>query len=184
MIMSQSRKKHKSMQRTSLSKKSAPDSEEVMKQLDKLRINTKKEQKKISTQPNTNIRILAVFGIIVVGMSGIVILSQFNFTGSNKSNQTIPGTDIIDSLGNFKKDQAAVPHFISNKLSIVFVSGEYCPFCALERWAIVMALSQYGTFANLQTITCSEYNVPTYTFLGSSFASETMLRLLIMKINP
>ncbi len=171
--MSQSRKKRKSVQRSSPPKSNTSDSEEVMRQLDKLRTTTRKEQKIISTRPNTNIRVIAFVVILVVGMSGIVILSQFNFSGQNtNTNQSIPGTDIINSLGNFKEDRAATPHFIGNKVSIIFISGEYCPYCAIERWAIVMALSQFGTFSNLQTFTCSEYDIPTYTFIGSSYTSE------------
>ncbi len=35
-------------------------------------------------------------------------------------------------------------------LPIVFYAGgEYCPYCAAERWSMVMALSRFGTFSNL-----------------------------------
>lgn len=30
--------------------------------------------------------------------------------------------------------------------------GEFCPFCAAERWSIIAALSRFGTFSGLQTM--------------------------------
>ena len=35
------------------------------------------------------------------------------------------------------------------KPHIVYVGGEYCPYCAAERWAMVSALSRFGTFRGL-----------------------------------
>lgn len=50
--------------------------------------------------------------------------------------------------------------------------GEFCPYCAMERWALVMALDQFGNFTNLTPITSAEDHVPTYTFYGSSYTSS------------
>jgi len=38
---------------------------------------------------------------------------------------------------------------INGKLAVVFVSEESCPFCAAERWALTVALSQFGTWSQL-----------------------------------
>lgn len=173
--MTQARNKRKANQRLSQSTKGSADSQDVMKQLDKLTTNTRREHSKLASQSNNSTKIVAFVAIIIVGLSGIVILSQINFTGSHpNTNPSTPDVSIVASLGNFKQDQVATPHFINGKLSIVFVSGEFCPYCAVERWAIVMALSQYGSFSNLQYITSSENNVPTYTFVGSTFTSDVI----------
>ena len=38
---------------------------------------------------------------------------------------------------------------IDGKPAVVFVSEESCPFCAAERWAVTVALSQFGTWSQL-----------------------------------
>jgi hypothetical protein len=38
---------------------------------------------------------------------------------------------------------------IDGKPAVVFVSEESCPFCAAERWALTVALSQFGTWSQL-----------------------------------
>lgn len=53
-----------------------------------------------------------------------------------------------------------------------YVGGEYCPYCAAERWAMVNALSRFGTFSNLSQLQAYEYNVPTFSFYGSSYTSQ------------
>jgi hypothetical protein len=59
---------------------------------------------------------------------------------------------------------------------IVYVGAEYCPFCAAERWAMVQALSRFGTFTNLgQTHSSSTDvypNTATLSFHGSSYTSQ------------
>jgi len=60
---------------------------------------------------------------------------------------------------------------------IVFYMGaEYCPYCAAERWPMIVALSRFGTFQNLSTAASSSSdvfpNTPTFTFHGSSYSSN------------
>lgn len=59
---------------------------------------------------------------------------------------------------------------------IVYVGAEYCPYCAAERWAMVQALSRFGTFTNLgQTHSSSTDvypNTATLSFHGSSYTSQ------------
>jgi Domain of unknown function (DUF929) len=59
---------------------------------------------------------------------------------------------------------------------IVFYYGaEFCPFCAGERWAVIVALSRFGTFSGLQTTTSSSTdtfaNTVTFTFRSATFTS-------------
>jgi Domain of unknown function (DUF929) len=64
------------------------------------------------------------------------------------------------------------------KPRVVYLGAEYCPFCAAERWAMVVALSRFGTFANLGETASSPSdvhpNTATLTFHGSTFTSPTI----------
>lgn len=58
------------------------------------------------------------------------------------------------------------------KPEITYIGAEFCPYCAGERWALNVALSKFGTFSDLQTITSSESAVPTLSYVGSKFTSD------------
>ncbi|MFZ0178355.1 MAG: DUF929 family protein [Candidatus Dormiibacterota bacterium] len=63
----------------------------------------------------------------------------------------------------------------TGKPMVVFVGAEYCPYCAAERWSMVMWLSRFGTFKNLSEIQSSSTdvfaNTDTFTFYKSSYSS-------------
>jgi len=65
---------------------------------------------------------------------------------------------------------------VDGKPAIVYIGAEYCPFCAAERWAMVVALSRFGTFTGLGTTTSSSTDVhpdtPTFTFHGATYTSQ------------
>jgi Domain of unknown function (DUF929) len=64
------------------------------------------------------------------------------------------------------------------KPEMLYVGAEYCPYCAAERWAMVVALSRFGTFSNLSTVHSGNNpgepyaNTPTWTFYKSSYTSK------------
>ncbi|MBV9382599.1 MAG: DUF929 family protein, partial [Streptosporangiaceae bacterium] len=43
------------------------------------------------------------------------------------------------------------PLTAGGKPEMLYMGAEYCPFCAAERWAMVVALSRFGTFSGLHT---------------------------------
>jgi hypothetical protein len=63
------------------------------------------------------------------------------------------------------------------KPELFYYGAEFCPYCAAERWGLVIALSRFGTFSNLH-ITKSDSNpqdIPnthTFSFYGSSYSSQ------------
>jgi uncharacterized protein DUF929 len=59
----------------------------------------------------------------------------------------------------------------AGKPEVLFIGAEYCPYCAGERWALIIALSRFGSFTGLRPITSSESDIPTFTFHGSSYSS-------------
>lgn len=71
---------------------------------------------------------------------------------------------------------AGTPLTVDGKPSIVYIGAEYCPYCAAERWPMVMALDKFGTFSNLGATTSSSTdtnpNTPTFSFHGSTYTSR------------
>ena len=61
------------------------------------------------------------------------------------------------------------------KPRVVYVGAEWCPYCAAERWAVVQALSRFGTFTGLgQTASASDDVYPgtaTLSFHGGTYTS-------------
>ena len=72
----------------------------------------------------------------------------------------------------------AAPLTINGKPAIVFVGEESCPFCAAERWPLIVALSHFGTFTNLGTTTSSatdvDPNTATFSFRTASYHSTQL----------
>jgi len=62
------------------------------------------------------------------------------------------------------------------KPELLYIGADFCPYCAAERWAMIIALSRFGTFSGLSTIHSSTTDVdpdtPTFTFYGSSYTSK------------
>ncbi|MGZ4704637.1 MAG: DUF929 family protein [Acidimicrobiales bacterium] len=61
---------------------------------------------------------------------------------------------------------------------VVYIGAEYCPFCAAQRWAMVQALSRFGTFSDLSLTHSAGDDVypnsPTFTFHGSTYTSSVV----------
>ncbi|MDV3223119.1 DUF929 family protein [Intrasporangium sp.] len=60
------------------------------------------------------------------------------------------------------------------KPRMIYVGAEFCPYCASERWAMVAALSRFGTFEGLAPTrsATNDGNIPTVTFTGSTYTSD------------
>ena len=62
------------------------------------------------------------------------------------------------------------------KPELLYMGGQYCPFCAAERWAIAAAVSRFGTLSGLHFIHSSptDYapNTPTLSFDKAHFSSK------------
>ncbi len=55
----------------------------------------------------------------------------------------------------------------------VLYIGAYCPFCAAERWAAIVALSRFGTFSVLRTVHSSSTDVDASTPAFTSTSPAT-----------
>ncbi|MGD1052411.1 MAG: DUF929 family protein [Candidatus Dormibacteria bacterium] len=89
---------------------------------------------------------------------------------------TIGAGGVTDPLQSISGSPAALTG-PDGKPELVYFGAEFCPYCAAERWSVVIALSRFGTFSNLH-LTMSDSNpedIPdthTFTFYGSSYASQ------------
>jgi hypothetical protein len=61
------------------------------------------------------------------------------------------------------------------KPEVLFIGAEFCPLCAAERWAIVQAMSRFGTWSGLRETTSSPWDsdpeTPTFSFRSASLSS-------------
>ncbi len=68
-----------------------------------------------------------------------------------------------------------LPLKVNHKLLIVYIGAEWCPFCAAERWALIVALSRFGNFSDLHYMMSTSKDVfpdsPTFTFYNSTYSS-------------
>jgi hypothetical protein len=62
------------------------------------------------------------------------------------------------------------------KPEVLYIGGEFCPWCAAERWALATAVSRFGTLSVAQLIHSSPTdaypNTPTLSFVGSGYTSR------------
>ncbi len=77
----------------------------------------------------------------------------------------------------FRALPAGAPLLVTGgKPTMVYVGSEYCPYCAAERWPLVMALSKFGKFTKLMGTTSSAVDptnpsTPTFSFYGARYTS-------------
>ncbi len=94
---------------------------------------------------------------------------------------TIPTSD-FETIGqgtanNLLKPVSGTPLTgATGKPLVLYIGAEYCPYCAAERWALIVALGRFGTFSGLHTTTSSSTDVfpdtPTFTFHGATYTSD------------
>lgn len=80
--------------------------------------------------------------------------------GSGKAPSSISGTILTNG----------------SKPEILYVGGEYCPYCAVTRWSLIIALSKFGNFTGLKYMLSSgtdvNANTPTFTFANATYTSR------------
>lgn len=145
---------------------------------------------------------------VVVVVLAFVLFSQNNKTtgsGSGASNgptgsalvpvvkdvTSVPAVT-LDKVGNggsqvYSKAITTIggsqpPLTSGGKPEVFYAGAEYCPYCAAERWGLIVALSRFGTFSGLATTHSaikngqgqSEVypNTPTWTFANASYTSK------------
>jgi thiol-disulfide isomerase/thioredoxin len=82
----------------------------------------------------------------------------------------------VENQDYFGTVDSTTPLTSGGKPELLYMGAEYCPYCAAERWAMVNALSRFGTFTGLTTTHSSstdiDANTPTFTFYKSTYTSK------------
>src|SRR2546430_1168412 len=64
----------------------------------------------------------------------------------------------------------------TGKPQFLYIGAEYCPYCAAQRWATIVALSRFGTFSKLYQTTSSSTDAypstPTFTFYTGHYGGS------------
>jgi hypothetical protein len=98
-------------------------------------------------------------------------------------------TSATDAAGNGGSQMTGKPQTIpgtlltaNGKPEMLYVGAEYCPYCAAERWSMIVALSRFGTFSGLKPIRSAVKdgaghqepygNTATWTFYRSGYTSN------------
>jgi hypothetical protein len=88
-------------------------------------------------------------------------LDQIGLGTATNSVKRVSGAALIGSTG---------------KPVVFYLGAEYCPYCAFERWGMIIAMSRFGTFSGLQATSSSSTdiypNTPTFTFRTATFTSQ------------
>lgn len=65
------------------------------------------------------------------------------------------------------------------KPRVLYIGAEYCPYCAVQRWPVIVALSRFGTWGNLQQTTSAAApevlpKTSTFSFHGAKYTSDLL----------
>ncbi len=62
---------------------------------------------------------------------------------------------------------------------VLYIGAEYCPYCAAQRWATIVALSRFGKWSNLGNMSSYSQdiypNTPTFTFVRAKYNSPYLV---------
>jgi hypothetical protein len=140
------------------------------------------------------VAIVVAFIVIKANNKPAASTSSNGPTGSSLasvvSNVTSVPASTLDKIGSGSGQVTSKPATISGgtaltangKPEMLYMGAVYCPYCAAERWAMIVALSRFGTFSGLATTHSASVNgagesepypnTPTWTFHNASFTSQ------------
>jgi len=103
-----------------------------------------------------------------------VLVSAQDFTSLQKASDQPYGPAATSAMQSEVVNYGGAQFVSNGKPVVVYVGAEFCPYCAVERWALIMALERFGNFTNLHYTTSAndEGDYATFTFVGSSYASN------------
>jgi thiol-disulfide isomerase/thioredoxin len=65
---------------------------------------------------------------------------------------------------------------LNSKPEVLYMGAEYCPFCAAERWSMIVALDKFGNFTGIDYMQSSSTDTlpstPTFSFLDATYTSN------------
>ena len=141
----------------------------------------------------------SILGVVVIVVAFIVFKTTQSPASTSSSSTSPTGTALpasvirdvttvpaatLASVGTGTADTKSVtvvssakPLTSGGKPEVLYIGAQYCPYCAAERWALVAALSKFGTFHGLSGIHSAGGqevypHTPTLNFYKSSYTSK------------
>lgn len=150
----------------------------------------------IRRRRNRNLLAVSASAVVVIVIAALVIAKVTGGSSPTVTTRTpVPATE-LSSLANLPLSSllaaassasagsvhpptnlptTVAPLRAGSKPEVLYMGAEYCPFCAAERWPLVMALSKFGSFSNLlstrSSSTDTNPDTPTFSFVGSTYTS-------------
>ena len=143
--------------------------------------------------------VVATFGVVKLSMGSNASASRASTIAGGSALGTGSGTTALPrsvevaatSVGPAVLKSVGIPNGITRptrvagkqpplvaadgKPELLYVGSEFCPFCAAQRWGLVVALSRFGTFSGLRATHSSlsdEFpGTETFSFFGSTYTS-------------
>ena len=113
----------------------------------------------------------AAFQPAVTSPAVLATLSTIPLATFDGVGVTVPGVDLIPP--QVVADQPAPA--VGGKAAVLVVGAEFCPFCAAERWPVVIALSRFGRFTVLHDASSATQSVfpgtATFSFRNARYTS-------------
>ena len=125
------------------------------------------------------VALVAAFGLAQLGNKAparVPMHFAFYFEASiNVPDLTLEAVGLPASVSVPTRITPTVATATTNQV-VSYVGAEYCPYCAIQRWALLVALSQFGTFSNLsdQVLSSSSQvypNLASWSFIGARYTS-------------
>jgi uncharacterized protein DUF929 len=129
--------------------------------------------------------------LAVVGVVGVVLLQQQAQSDPQLVGKTIPNSlyaymsgvsnVTLSGIGNGGSSHlqpvTGSPLTSNGKTEFLYIGADYCPYCAAERWSIIVALSKFGSFSGLEYMLSGDApeaypDTSTFTFAHSSYTSQ------------
>jgi hypothetical protein len=148
-----------------------------------------------SSNDNRTIFIVSAIAVICVAAIILVAVKASKSPATATQNSGVASAELVGKLTSI--DQASFDSVgqgvITNlptpidapaltkdgKPYILYAGGEFCPFCAAERWPMIVALSRFGSFSNLSTTHSASGdtypNTPTFSFHGATYKSDYLV---------
>jgi Domain of unknown function (DUF929) len=125
------------------------------------------------------VAILSSSSTSVISVPPRATLASFIQQGVSVPDSVLEAVDLPSSVTPPLELQNQPPLGPRAKVNVVYIGGEFCPYCAVQRWALIVALSRFGDFSHLgQIATSSSTDVfpglKSWSFLGSSFSSPSV----------
>src|SRR5260370_14924163 len=116
---------------------------------------------------------VGAFAAVGNGGGGARNASGFHSAGGPLASSS--GADAATALRGIQRVSNA-PLVGGRKPVVFFMGGQFCPFCAADRWAFVRATSRFGAWTNLRPLQSQGgvdgfASLPTYNLVGAHYRS-------------